>query len=595
MLLRRTALAVILFVAVLSSHAPAQQRDLPAFTGTAAISGTVVTTGSNPQPVRLARVVLSMPASGWASVLGVTTDDEGRFALEKLPAGRYTLTAERPAFIGLDYGAERAGRPGTEIALSNGQQMTGVVLKMIRGAAITGRVTDQSGAPLSGVMVRPLRRGFSPTTGLPTLTAGRDDHCSTSDDRGIYRCYGLIPGEYVVMSGVSGAGGRAGQPPATEIRQVLPGDVTRALQQARGLGPVAQATPAKNEPVVWQSGPAVGYTLTYYPGTLDASAAATITVGAGEERSGLDLAMMLVAASRIDGQVVVPDGVPLSAVAVQRNPTGPPRPGVTGETTPLDASGRFSFAGVSPGTWVITARATGANEPVWWADETVTADGRNVQLEMRLKPGLVVSGRIMFDGASPPPDLKLIRVALASRGGINRGGPAATTINVDGTFSMPGVTPDRYSLNLTGTLGPWVTVSSIMKSTEMLDGPVTIDAADRITDWTIRMTDRPAELTGVLQSAAGRPAPDYFIVVFATDRARWSPAPSRRVALLRPASDGRFSTNTLPAGTYYIAALTDVEPGEQWNPAFLEQLIPFATRITLADGQKTTQDLAIKK
>jgi hypothetical protein len=465
---------------------------------------------------------------------------------------------------------------------------------MVRGAVITGRVTDQAGAPLSSVSVRPMRRGFSAATGDRTFVGGRDERCSTTDDRGIYRCYGLNPGEYVVMAQAPVSGGRGGQSGASNIRQVMPGDIARALQQARGLSPASPTGTTKPDPVVWQSGAPVSYAETFYPGTLDAAAAMPITLAAGEERGGLDFSVPLVASARIDGQIVVPEGVPFSAVTVRRSPTGPARPGMTSILDAVDGSGRFSVSGVTPGTYLIAARAGNPTAPTWWADETVSVDGRNLQLEMRLRPALVVSGKIVFEGASPPPDLNSIRVGLASRGGIVRVGNS-TTVNADGTFTLPGITPDRYQLNLIGVASPWVPASSIIKSTEMLDAAVTIEATDRISDWLIRMTDRPAELTGVLQTPAGRPAPNYFIVAFSTDRARWSPTPTRRIALLRPASDGCFSTNTLPPGTYYLAALTDVEPGEQMNPAFLEQLIPFAARVTLVDGQKTVQDLKIGK
>jgi len=69
---------------------------------------------------------------------------------------------------------------------------------------------------------------------------------------------------------------------------------------------------------------------------------------------------------------------------------------------------------------------------------------------------------------------------------------------------------------------------------------------------------------------------------------------SRRVRSLRPATDGGFSLKGLPAGDYYIAALTDVEPGEWYDPAFLAKLIATSAKVTVKDGAKTVQDLMIK-
>jgi len=50
----------------------------------------------------------------------------------------------------------------------------------------------------------------------------------------------------------------------------------------------------------------------------------------------------------------------------------------------------------------------------------------------------------------------------------------------------------------------------------------------------------------------------------------------------------------LPAGEYYLAAVTDVSKDEQYDPAFLQSLISSSVRITLAPGEKRTQNLAIR-
>jgi hypothetical protein len=49
----------------------------------------------------------------------------------------------------------------------------------------------------------------------------------------------------------------------------------------------------------------------------------------------------------------------------------------------------------------------------------------------------------------------------------------------------------------------------------------------------------------------------------------------------------------LPSGDYLLCALTEYEPAQLNDPAFLEQLVPASVRITLADGEKRTQDLRI--
>jgi hypothetical protein len=88
------------------------------------------------------------------------------------------------------------------------------------------------------------------------------------------------------------------------------------------------------------------------------------------------------------------------------------------------------------------------------------------------------------------------------------------------------------------------------------------------------------------------PASDYFVVVFSKDLSYWKPG-SRRIAMARPTSTGAFSVRNLPAGDYLIAALTDVEDGEWFDPTFLAQLVPAAKALTIRAGEVTKTDLRI--
>ena len=92
--------------------------------------------------------------------------------------------------------------------------------------------------------------------------------------------------------------------------------------------------------------------------------------------------------------------------------------------------------------------------------------------------------------------------------------------------------------------------------------------------------------------SSGRGAPAYFILVFSADRQHWT-AGSRRVSMTRPATDGAFIAKGLPPGEYFVAALTDLEPGEWNDPTLLEQLVGSGVKVQLRDGQMTTQNFKI--
>jgi hypothetical protein len=119
-----------------------------------------------------------------------------------------------------------------------------------------------------------------------------------------------------------------------------------------------------------------------------------------------------------------------------------------------------------------------------------------------------------------------------------------------------------------------------------------VRGGENVSDWVVTITDRPSELSGALIDEAGRPAPGYWILVYARDRAFWTNG-SRRIVQMRAGVDGRFSFAGLPAGEYLIAALADLEPLESLPPAFLESLVAASVRVTIADRQRTVQDLRI--
>ena len=108
----------------------------------------------------------------------------------------------------------------------------------------------------------------------------------------------------------------------------------------------------------------------------------------------------------------------------------------------------------------------------------------------------------------------------------------------------------------------------------------------------LTFTTRTQEIAGVLQDASGRPAPDYTIVVFSSDDRFWTTG-SRRVRSARPGTDGRYVLRDLPAGTYHLAAVTDVSPAELADPAVLRELVAAAIPIALTAGEAKVQDIRI--
>jgi hypothetical protein len=166
----------------------------------------------------------------------------------------------------------------------------------------------------------------------------------------------------------------------------------------------------------------------------------------------------------------------------------------------------------------------------------------------------------------------------------------------DGTFEIGGVLPGTYRMTATvpGAPAPgWWLRSAILNGTDLMDLPPEIGPeTGNLSGVVLTLSDRHTGLEGTFSSAAGAPATEYFIVAFPAERALWHPA-SRRLVSTRPATDGRFSIPDLPPGEYLVVALNDLDPDRWRTPSFLDELVPGGVRVTIREGQRTTQDLKI--
>gem|GEM_PF-5863166 len=124
------------------------------------------------------------------------SDAEGKFSIDNVEPGRYWLSAERQGFVKMDYGARRPSVPGTVLTLEAGKDLTGLMFKLVPQGIIAGRVLDDEGEPLSGVMVQVLQQRYMQRRKrLVPAAAGVQ-----TNDLGEYRVANLSPGEYKLFA-----------------------------------------------------------------------------------------------------------------------------------------------------------------------------------------------------------------------------------------------------------------------------------------------------------------------------------------------------------------------------------------------------------
>lgn len=590
--------AIVMFLLSIAVQAQAPARDGPAgqVTGTAAISGQVVSEEDPGRPIPLAKLELS--SSVLRRQMMVTTGSNGRFVFSRLPAGRYTLSVSKPGLLSAQYGAKRPGGAGVPIVVEDGEQVP-LSVRVARGAVISGTIRDANGEPAARVRMSVMAYGID-ATGARTLQVRTFSNTGNgllqTDDRGAYRIYGLRPGEYYVQASPRGSasGGRAAS--AAEIAW--------AERAVAAPGRVPDAAPAP--------GQSMTLAAVFYPGTADPSTAIPISLKAGEERSDVDFALSFIPTATVSGVVRGPDGSPPKlAQATMVRPGHPAtQSGGTLFIRP-DAEGRFSVSSVPPGNYVLAARGavqdstaspTGpmavASMPLW-AMADVMVSGQDISdLELTLAPGFSVSGTLVFDGANAPAPGSLAKVAvtLMPEGPTSMGAPSVFA-QADHSFVIAGVGPGEYRLRAdvpagTAATSPWVLKSAVVGTVDALDVPFTVGTD--VGGAVITFTDRPTELTGSLLDTDGKPAPEYFIVAFPVDRSIWTPQ-SRRIKSARPGNTGSFRIVGLPPGDYYVCAMTDLEPNLLNTTAYLDQLVAGSIKLSLTEGEKTIQDLKIAR
>jgi hypothetical protein len=591
---------------------PAPPRPVPApMTGTATLSGTVVTEDADARPVRRAAVMLFAPGDvrrQWVA----STDDNGRFAFGALPGGNYSLYASKPGYVRAHYGATRAGSTvGVPVAVTDGQTVTNLSLKMARGAVITGNVFDERGRPMSAVNVRVRRvtRGSDGTRALAAISLGMGTGLSTTDDRGVYRAYGLAPGEYVVSAEpVILRPGLAGATDGTELRQPTDAELQWAERQLRPGAAAPEPPPA--------TGQSITYAEVFHPGVVDQSAATPITLNAGEERTAIDLRMRFVPTARVTGAVVDRNGQPASAVRVTLLPRAAildePQRQVLGDVGLITADrsqttaadGTFTLRGIEPGQYTLIARGLERSTPpvTLWASADVDVNGRDIGgVSLALAPSMAISGRVSFEGSAPPESARIQLRLTPAQAGLTATSTLAALTAAAPAFTIPGVVPGRYRLSVVlagptvGTTLPWSLKHATVGGRDVADTVFDVRPGENLTDVVLTLSDAMASVSGVVTDAAGRASSDLSLLLFSVDRAQWFGSSRHLRAPVRAASDGRFTFTGLPAGAYYLAAVNDFEPNGWFSPEFLDQLIASAIKITVADGEKKVQDLRISR
>jgi len=334
-----------------------------------------------------------------------TTDLEGNYRISNVPAGQYQAAPIAPTFVIPQM--TRSGHEGKLVVLTEGENVVGIDFTLVKAGVITGKILDAEGRPVVEERLNLIAVDSNSQNVRSQILDFR------TDDRGVYRIFGLPAGRYKVAVG----------------------------QDVR-LGALGGGRPRRP------------YRQTFHPDAADSSQAAIVEVLEGGETSGIDITVGSIleghtASGRIiDGRTEQPlANVRLGVASRMENRDY----GYLPVRSLSSSRGEFKIEGLPPGRYSLVIAPQGENDrfadPVLF--EVVDRDVEN--LIIKTSKGASLTGVVVLEGSNDKALLaRLYRLRLNV---YVQGGPPefstwrATAINPDGSFRLTGLPPGVATVN----------------------------------------------------------------------------------------------------------------------------------------------------
>jgi hypothetical protein len=353
--------------------------------------------------------------------------------------------------------------------VSEGENIENIDFELKQGAVITGRVTDSQGRPLADerIMLSRLDKNGRPQS---DNFYGRNIEMFFTDDRGVYRIYGLPEGRYLVSVGAP---------------------------QATGM---------------------VSYSGTYYPRTFHPDAtseseAKAVEVGEGSESANIDITVSDAKGTRaVSGRVISAEtGKPVAGVDITWGLMYEDGKRISGWGWNGDKSkgnGEFHLRGMAPGKYVIFPRGNSENR---FFGEPVTCDlseGDVSGVEVKVRQGGSISGFVVIDGTNDSMALaKLPQLYLNVS--VRTDQPTTPRmdnpkVNADGSFHILGLPPCSAQIQYyprPETRG--LALARIERNGAPVGDGLKVGAGEQITEVRVILTFRTFAMRGEVKITGG--------------------------------------------------------------------------------------------
>ena len=514
---RTTGIVAVIWVA-LAMSLPARSLGFP--TGqtkelTGSISGNVTVGG---QPARGVTVLL-LPREGGPidrPAARATTDRDGHYQMTGVPAGQHFIRAFAP---GLIVSPGNNIFPGRVINISSGEALDKIDIALTRGAVITGRVIDADEQPLIQEYVRLLAVNEQGRQ-VPISFPGNPSMYST-DDRGVYRIFGVPPGRYILCVGISTSG-----------------RTTRMANSGNTF-----------------------YPLTFHPGVTDEAKATVVELAAGSEAAGVDIVLGPASkAYSVSGRIIdAATRKPLSGLqygyAWLDREDGLNSTSFAGSTS--GTRGEFRLDGVAPGRYSAFAQPPSDSEMYSDTAAFTVSDGDVTGIEIKVHRGSTISGTAVIEGAEAQggaPRVSDLRLSVSSVS-LNVA-PVSRIVSVaaDGSFRATGL--PRGIANIMLSMFPAPKGLSFLRlehdGVAQKDG-IEVGLAEELSGFTMVFGYGTGGIRGQVQIEESQipPRAFMFVTLQQIDSRQPQQFPYRRPTA--PDSSGKFAFDGLLPGEYNLS------------------------------------------
>jgi hypothetical protein len=507
---KRAALAALLALTLCAAHALAQ-KEAPA-----SVSGRV-TEGERGVAGVPVIIMSTDPSQRFKALARARTDAEGRYRLTGVQPGRYVITPVAPAYVLQDISNFPPGKP---LTLSAGDSVEDTDFRVVRGGVVTGRVTDSDGNP---IVAEPVSVTLADQTNAQQRSPffAVDQRDLSTDDRGVYRVYGLQPGRYHVSVGSDGRTMRA------------PG--------------------------------AKYYRRTFHPSAVEESQAKTVEVTAGGEATDVDITLGPPEKTyRVSGRFVMAETNQPAQVSAfgygMLDPSGQPLGDYIGGSS--NARGEFQATGLAPGRYKVFAYPSPIESVDWYSDSTTfeITDSDVSGLVVKLRRGSNVSGVVAVEGLSNPAATARMLAGVRVYGNISRrgeeeAGPGGfirpVAVGPDGRFIITGVRPGTLRLDVS-TEVKGLSLSRVEAGGAEQRQGINVTEGAQVSGVRVVLVYGSAVLRGQLNFPGGAAPPRGARMVVIARRVVSSDSHWTRGA--EADARGRFQIEGLPAGEYEVQA-----------------------------------------